>query len=156
MDADQHDAGAHTRRKIARHRAIASKLWDNFEVAARVCLDGGGCIAIEWPRSCLYWHWRKVKRFLAQNHMSKCNLDGCAFGLRSSRPEARGKFLKKPWTIATNFPNVFNKHCGKSCPGNHEHIPTQGVDIKPSESYTKLLATAIHHAWREQAGAGSV
>ena len=108
-------------------------------------------MAIEWPRTCLYWHWRKVKRFLARNNMSKCYLDGCAFGLRSRHPNHRNKFLRKPWTIATNFPQIFGKHCGKRCPGGHEHVPTQGSDTKPTESYTVPLATAIHNAWCEQA-----
>ena len=143
--------GAKTRRKIARHRAIASKLWDNFESAAQACLDNGGCVAIEWPRSCLYWHWRKVKRLIIRNNISKCYLDGCAFGLKSRHPDRADKFFRKPWTIATNFPDIFIKHCGKRCPGNHEHTPTQGSDTKPSESYTIPLARAIHRFWRDLA-----
>ena len=144
--------GAATRRKIARHRALASKLWNNFEVAAQTCIDHGGCVAVEWPRSCLYWHWHKVKRFSARNNMTKCYLDGCALGLKSMRPEHRGKFLRKPWAIATNFPHVFGKHCGRRCPGDHEHTATEDPDTKLTESYTVPLANAIHRAWREQAG----
>ena len=143
--------GPQTRANIFRHRALAAKLWNNFEKAAEVCIRNGGYVAIEWPRSCLYWHWRRVKRFITKHKLTKCHLDGCAFGLHSQIPDRTHMLLKKPWTIATNFPATFNSQCARRCTHeSQEHLPTQGADTKGTESYTPLLVAAIHRAWEIQ------
>ena len=62
----------------------------------------GKKIAIEWPTSCMYWHYHQVKKFVNQYGLRKVRFDGCMYGLVSIRPGCQGKKLKKPWTVVTN------------------------------------------------------
>ena len=55
--------GPATKSKILNHRRMFFKIWKSFELVAEECSKSGGEVAIEWPTSCLYWHYRQVKRF---------------------------------------------------------------------------------------------
>ena len=86
-----------TREKIMKHRKIFKKIWRNFEQVADQCISNGGDVAIEWPKDCLYWRFREVKRFLARYPgMRRVRFDGCAYGLQSQREATKGMPIKKP------------------------------------------------------------
>ena len=87
-----------------------------------------------------------------QKHgLQPCTLNGCMYGLYSTKPGKTDKLLPKPWTIMTNFPVVFNAHCQREC--NHSpdmHTPTEGQDTKRTENYTPAMVNRLHCAWMAQ------
>ena len=78
--------GPKTRSKILKHRRIFLKIWRSFEIVAADCLNHGGRIATEWPTSCMYWRYRKVKLFVNKHGLTKMRFDGCMYGLVARRP----------------------------------------------------------------------
>ena len=143
--------GPKTRAKIMAHRALAAKLWENFVRIAEVVIKHNGYVAIEWPKSCLYWEWPSVQAFVQKHGLVPCTLNGCMYGLYSSKPGRADRLLPKPWTIMTNFTVVFNAHCQREC--NHDteqHTPTEGQDTKRTENYTPAMVNRIHCAWMAQ------
>ena len=90
-----------------------------------------------------------VARFLRKYGLRLAKFDGCAFGLRSCITNETEKFLKKPWMVATNLPEVHRALDGKVCPGvsdEHVHGVTCGQNAKHSQYYTRELANVIHQA----------
>ena len=85
-----------------KHRRMFNNIWKSFELVAWDCVEHGGKVAIEWPASCFYWRFRKVKRFIRDYGLSKSRFDGCMYGLASCRPGCVGMKLKKPWAFAIN------------------------------------------------------
>ena len=75
-----------------------------------------GLVCFEWPKQCIYWKDPQVIRFFSEQDMGKVTLDGCAYGLKSSK----GKFMRKPWVIVSNSPIVLGGLYRK-CSGDHEH-----------------------------------
>ena len=146
--------GAKTRRKIRSHWAIFDKLWTNFHIVAEACLRQGGQVAIEWPRSCMYWRRRKVKTALRRWRCQAHALDGCMYGLTSQAARTLGIPLRKPWTIATTCPTFHRLR--RTCDGTHAHAPTQGRDTRLTEGYTPELARSIHDCWRAHCATLSV
>ena len=140
--------GPSTRRKIYKHRRTAYQLWRNFEEVAERCISNGGLIAFEWPRGCMYWHWRRVKAFIERHKLIQCNFDGCQYGLPSINPSTLGKPIMKPWRICTNMSSL-QPLLSARCKREHKHVTCQGMDTKPSEDYTPAIAEAIHNAWRQ-------
>ena len=117
--------GPKTRAKIRSHWALFRKLWTNFEKVCDACISVGGHIAIEWPTGCMYWRRRCVKRAMLRWGLVPRRVDGCMYGLVSSKRATRGKPLKKPWTIATicvAFESL------RTCDGRRKHVPVAGSD----------------------------
>jgi len=114
-------------------------------LTANACLGNGGRVAIEWPRSCLYWRDRKAKADLCRWGCEQNKFDGCMYGLVSQAAATSGKLLRKPWTIASNADGF--RHLQRPCDHTHEHVKTQGSDTKLTEGYTEALADEIHHCW---------
>ena len=103
----------------------------------------------EWPRVCRYWRKPKVAKFIKRQNLTLAKFDGCAYGLRSCLKGEEDKFLKKPWMIATNIPEVAATLDNNLCPGvgpGHEHSVTCGKNAKHSQQYTIELAEEIHRA----------
>ena len=91
----------------------------------------------------------KIARFLKQHQLQLVKFDGCAYGLRSCIKGEEEKYLKKPWMIATNIPEVVSTLDGNYCPGigpGHTHSVTCGKNAKHSQQYTAKLAEDIHRA----------
>ena len=134
--------GPKTRAKIRHRRALFRVLWRNFVVVADACRANGGQVAFEWPRGCTYWREVKVKSFLKRSAMQTYAFDGCMYGLRSQRPRAEGKLLRKPWCIAATS-DAFQRLCRKCCHDPKQHAKVEGSDTKLTESYTDELAHGI-------------
>ena len=139
--------GRRTQDKIKKHRALFRKLWANFVKVAEVCLlyDPSNVVAFEWPAGCLYWQFPEVQAFLNKWSFKTTTLHGCAYGLRSILPARKGKYIKKPWKIATTSP-ILAGALSRKCPGNHQHVPCEGDDTLPTQTYTWTLTNAIHDA----------
>ena len=90
-----------------------------------------------------------MARFIKDQKLTLAKFDGCAYGLRSCMKGEEEKFLKKPWMIATNLPEVMAALDGRLCPGvgpSHEHGVTCNKNAKHSQHYTIQLAVEIHDA----------
>ena len=138
--------GPKTRRKILGHRKLFIKIWKHFEIVAENCMANGGIIAIEWPSSCYYWHYRQVKRFISKHGLSKVRFDGCMYGLVAQRRGCEGIPMRKSWTVMTNSTELPKQLC-KVCDKSHRHVIVMGQDTKRTEGYTPSIVDSIHHAW---------
>ena len=101
--------------------------------------------AFEWPRNC-GWnsnHNPAITSLLKVLPQSAF-FHGCAFGLKY-----KGKYLKKPWRIATDHGKLAAALDGRSCSRGHSHTQTIGKAAKVSESYPLLLAQCITNAFLE-------
>ena len=139
--------GAKTRSKIRAHWALFRVLWRNFVIVADACIQHGGRIAIEWPRSCMYWRHRYVKSTLKRWDCTAHRFDGCMYGLVGRTQATEGIPLRKPWTVASNCPDF--RHICRLCDHAHGHARIQGGDTKSTEGYTDELADAVHDCWRQ-------
>ena len=137
--------GPKTRNKIREHRRIFRVLWRNFVTVADRCRANGGRIAIEWPRAYLYWRDRHVKAAVSRWGLQSFNFDGCMYGLKSQAAPTRGKFLRKPWRIASDCERFWG--IVECCDNRHEHVKTAGSDTKRTESYTDAMVDRIHLCW---------
>ena len=63
-----------------------------------LAMSNNGRIAVELPRSNGLWDTVEWKTFMAKHNLKYVHFDGCALNLQGKS----GKFLRKPWTIATN------------------------------------------------------
>ena len=137
--------GATTRTKIRGHWRLFRCLWRSFRQVANACLANGGHIAIEWPKSCLYWRNRSVRADLTKWGCVPYHFDGCMYGLVSQSAGTRGVPLRKSWTICSNADGF--KHVARACDHAHVHARIQGTDTKMTECYTPELADRIHYCW---------
>jgi len=60
-------------------------------------------IAFELSKNCKYWRWPMVRKFLIERFMSVHYFDGCMMGVLGNN----GQPMKKSWTIAGNFKELF-------------------------------------------------
>ena len=136
------------RRLLRKHKLLFDRLFSRLvEIADDACENGGLPIIFEWPRHCTYWKLPEVVRFCAENELHKAHFDGCRFGLRSCIPGSESKYLMKPWTFATNLPEIFEIFDDMFCPGvssEHVHDSTCGKNAKHSQGYTSEIVELIH------------
>jgi len=116
--------------KLRKHVSIFKKIWESFARIARAVVDAGGVVAIEWPRSCSYWRWPRVKALNKELGLLEANFDGCAFGLKT----ASGMLIKKPWRVMCNMSSLIGRLDGKKCLGDHDHAPCAGDNTKSTET----------------------
>ena len=124
------------REKVIEARKKFVKLWASFVDMSDGLDKIGVQYAIEWPKHCVYWDWSRVKKWIGAHPIQKAHFDGCRFGLINKK----GEYVKKPWTVATTIPQLYDKLSGKCCKGGHIH----GKCTKESESYTSPFARTVH------------
>jgi hypothetical protein len=134
--------------KIQQHVDLFDKLWANFTKLVEHCSSPTTTVVIEWPRNCSYWKLPKVRAFLESRGMSKVNFDGCFFGLTSKSTHMP---IKKPWTFATDNPEILTLFEGCKCPGHSNHSQCEGKDTKLTENYTIHLCLRLHKAISQSA-----
>ena len=118
-----------------------------FRDLAKEVFDLNGTVCLEWPKPCRYWKDPHVEKFLKDNKMYKANFDGCYFGLRSCVKGSEHLYLRKPWCLATNLPEVLEGFTGLYCPGtgpDHIHDTTCGKNAKHSQGYTVEMVLKLH------------
>ena len=126
--------------KVYEARKKFNKLWASFVDLSDSLTACRPTYAIEWPRSCVYWSWHRVHKWLEKHQLIKANFDGCRYGLKDSH----GIPVKKPWTVATTCETIRREFDGKKCRNNHEHAKR----LKESESYSKAIVRAVHKAFK--------
>ena len=139
--------------ELRRHKLLFNRLFERLvELTEDAQEDGGAPIIFEWPRHCTYWKLPEVEKFLWENSLAKAYFDGCHFGLRSCVKGSESLFLRKPWCIATNLPEVHERFDGRMCPGtgpDHVHGVTCGKDAKHSQGYTRQMVVELHECIRD-------
>ena len=83
--------GGATAQKVMFERDLFDRLWHNFEKAARATHAKGGSVAIEWPKTCIYWRLPEVQALMRNLGMEMVECHGCAFGV----VDQNGRPLKK-------------------------------------------------------------
>ena len=137
------------RNKIRKHRIIFNRLWQTFEKLCSVAHACGTYIAIEWPSGCTYWKNKEVKALIERYNLQPVKFHGCALNLKVTTGKHKGKFLKKPWTIYTDCPNVRDVFVNKLCQRNHEHAECRGEVCKNTESYSPDYVACLHTAFKK-------
>ena len=66
------------------------------------------------------------------------------------RLEVKGRYLKKPWRIATDHVRLAAALDGQHCRRDHSHAVTIGKAAKASEAYPPRLARCITDAFLEE------
>ena len=80
---------------------------------------------------------------MKRHNLKYVHFDGRALGLKGRHQ----KLLKKPWCIATNDMRLLQYFGQYTCPGNHEHEPTQGANAVDSAFYTAEFAEVSLQSW---------
>jgi hypothetical protein len=146
--------GDQTRLKIAAHRREFRRIWASFVKSISPALTAGISVAIEWPQGCVYWQDKRVRGFLRQHRLIRNTFHGCMYGLCPSHSMTSDtqKYIKKPWSIATNNLNVWHA-LSKTCDKSHEHVRCQRNDTSLSERYTHQMCEAVHLAFASSVNA---
>ena len=102
----------------------------------------------EWPKRCYGWDEPDFHRLVrGLRALGKdwyhANVDGCRYGLKSSR----GRFLRKSWSIGTTSQTFYAKYRSKTCTGNHEHDRVQGIETNRSAYYPWSFGKSIAQHW---------
>ena len=104
--------------------------------------------AFELPKTCKYWRWPMVQKFLIERSMSVHHFDGCmsrVIGNNNNQP------MKKSWTIAGIFEQL-SKLDSLRCDCLHEHDQSGGKALKFAENYTFRLTDMLHECFRSCGG----
>ena len=125
---------------------IQRKLFSGFQVLCRQVEDleeQQGClnpfVAIEWPRTCQYWHWRTTKNFLLNHHreLESSTVHGCAVGLL----DQHGVAVKKTWRVDTDLHVLRELLESFRCNGGHAH--SENFDLKETQHYPLEMCKRI-------------
>ena len=130
------------------HRIIFDRLWDTFETLCSVARACGTYIAIEWPTGCTYWKAKKVRALIERYDLVPVKFHGCALNMKVESGKFKGMYLKKPWTIYTDCPNVREIFQNKLCQRNHDHAECRGEVAKNTESYSADYVACLHGAFK--------
>jgi hypothetical protein len=137
--------------KIEAHITLMLQLLARFIPIARTVKRNGGVIVFEWPLYCTYWKRTDIMNMISELELHPTHIHGCSLGLKSKRKGFEHLYLKKPWAIYSNSPDINNVLRKHTCPGvsaDHEHDQCRGNNAKLSERYTALFARCIHRALR--------
>ena len=110
--------------RIKEQQKQFTKLFKSFVKLVDEVYDERTLTAFELSKSCKYWRWPMVRKFLIERFMSVHHFDGCMMGVLGKN----GQPLKKSWTIAGNFKEL-SKLDSYRCEGSHEH---DQVEVKHS------------------------
>ena len=115
---------------------VQRKLWKNFEVICKPVEDMPvGClnpfVAIEWPKTCQYWHWRTTKKFGFDHHRTLMTsiVHGCAVGMRGRD----NLLVKKQWRVDTDLKVLCETLQTFACTKDHPH--SADFDLKSTQHY---------------------
>ena len=99
----------------------------------------GGAGHFEWPRHCRGWQRSRVQRLLRAANLRRAAFDGCQFGVEA----APGLLAKKPWSVATSRPKLFEALNGRLCGGSHPHGRLHGRAATLSGHYTMPFCRCV-------------
>ena len=117
--------------------------------AARFQLSLGGDIAWEWPRDNGGWNLPRVRELWdelrSKDRLFVAKIDGCSYGLKSSR----GNPIKKPWKVNTTLaPLAIGLE--RRCPGHEHHDECLGgKEARLSGFYPQAMCDVIYRVLME-------
>ena len=124
----------------------------------RVCLPvlltvfeaNGGHFYFEWPTLSQGWRVPELLDFQDRvravgGQVYRCRVDGCAYGLKSTRT---GLPLRKKWTILTSD-TAMHDRLGRLCPGCPLHTTIQGAETAKSAFYPRAMAKKVATIWAD-------
>ena len=117
--------------------------------AARFQLSLGGDIAWEWPRDNGGWNLPRVRELWdelrSKDRLFVAKIDGCGYGLKSSR----GNPIKKPWKVNTTLaPLAIGLE--RRCPGHEHHDECLGgKEARLSGFYPQAMCDVIYRVLME-------
>ena len=141
--ANRHHPNA--QKRLGEHLRKFRLLWKRAVELMTAVMKSGGLVVIEWPTSCLYWHYRDVKRFLRDNQFHTVNIHGCAFGMRNKD----GDIVLKPWKIASSSATVTTGLDSYKCTKDHPHAELHGGHTTRSSSYSPRMAAKVHQLFNQ-------
>lgn len=109
-------------------------------------LELGGRIAFELPAENQLWNHPQWLAFEKRACLRRVYFHGCAPNLKGKH----GKFLKKPWCIATSDLRLIQFFSQRICSGNHEHEESLGKNASQSAFYAPEFANVLLEAWYPQ------
>ena len=115
---------------------VQRKLWRGFESLVQPLSElPDNCyspfLAIEWPKTCQYWHWKSTKKTENNHHRAILTaiVHGCSVGMVGKD----GLLVKKQWRIDTDLEALRAELSGFVCDGRHEH--SSQYDLKETQHY---------------------
>ena len=112
------------------------KLWKGFEALVRPLIDlPDDCyspfLAVEWPKTCQYWHWKATKKTEKNHHrvILTAIVHGCSVGMVGKD----GLPVKKQWRIDADLEALKVELSSFVCDGHHEH--SSEFDLKETQQY---------------------
>ena len=106
-------------------------------------LELGGRVAFELPAENQLWNNPQLLAFEERAGLKQVYFNGCALNLKGKH----GKYLKKPWCVATNDLRMIQFLSQCQCDSSHEHEDSLGKNAKQSAFYTPEFANTILEAW---------
>ena len=107
-------------------------------------ISNNGRFIWEWPTYCKGWRLPNLVEFIARHRLMVVQFHGCMLGLKGKQ----GKWLKKPWTLATNDRRVVELFAEMQC--NHrteQHEPCESGNAARtaynSAPFVSLIAEAL-------------
>ena len=116
--------------KMKAHLKLWNRLFSNMLVVAQAIVRRGGHLILEWPERCLYWKHPKVLALLSRTTLSWTSMivRACAHGQIVDSGKYAGMATTKSWRMCTTMYGL-DDHLALPCPGNHQHITTEGSNI---------------------------
>ena len=139
-------------KKLRKARKHTMKMLDLAIPFLEQVIENDGRIGVEWPRNNGLWETQAWIDFMTKHNLKYVHFDGCALGLKSRHQ----KFLKKPWCVATNDVRLLQYFGQYTCPGDHEHEPTQGQNAADSAFYTAEFAEVLLQSWYPKLAFGHI
>ena len=86
-----------------------------------------------------------MTEFISKFDLKLVSFDGCSVGVK----DPDGNPMRKPWTIATDVPEIYEAFVSKKCHCAVDHVACEGSLTKGTERYTDRFAELVHEAWRK-------
>ena len=131
-------------RASERHWSLFEQLFPATLVITHEYLLAGGDIVFEWPTDNYYWRLLNIQLFCAVYKLLPVEINGCMLGMA----DAKGLPLKKPWTLMTTMPSIYESFKDSICDGKHLHGSCLAGEAPKSSYYSDGLRLRAHQAFR--------
>ena len=130
---------AQRRQQLRRERQKQRKLVHFAVECAWQQIAAGNEVIFEHPKYSDLWTDPSMESLVDSTFMAFSNVDMCRYNLRAVTDGGR---LRKPTKIMASNPALLDQ-LRRTCPGGHEHTPTEGQNTKPAGVYTKEFCKAV-------------
>ena len=118
---------------LTRKQEESSYMVDLALQVGEYVISNNGRLVWEWPTYCQGWRLPNLVGFIARHRLMMVQFHGCMLGLKGKQ----NKWLKKPWTLATNDRRVVELFAEMQCNHNsNQHEPCEGGNAARTAYYT--------------------